>query len=87
LLDAESLTADQWRSALDEAVAIQQYICEEVFITRNKDYQDPFRQTTFRSAAEMQAVVGTAEQNSFVKQLRRETEAFKQSVETAKSRR
>jgi len=87
LLGAESLAADQWRSALDEAVAIQQYICDQVFITRNKDYQDPFRQTTFRDAAEMEAVVGTAEQNSFVKQLRRETEAFKRLVETAKSRR
>jgi hypothetical protein len=67
-------------------VRIQEYVCEQVYCSRKKDYDDPFRQTTYRNAAEMAAVVGTAEDNSFVKQVARETEAFKTLVESVKSR-
>jgi hypothetical protein len=40
---------------------------EGVFLSRQKDYRNPFRQATFRSPAEMRAVVGSAEENSFVR--------------------
>jgi hypothetical protein len=75
-----------WNAALDEAVRIQEYVRDQVFCTRQKDYTNRFRQTTFRNAAEMRAVVGTAEENSFVKQVRKETEEFKQLVESVKHR-
>jgi len=86
LLGAERLDSKLWNSALDRAVQIQEYIRDQVFLTRKKDFQDPFRQTTFRDAAEMKAVVGTAEDNSFVKQVREETKQFKELVEAARQR-
>ena len=86
LLGTESLTPKLWNAALDEAVATQEYVRDQVFITRKKDYDDPFRQTTFRNAEEMRAVVGTAEDNSFVKQVRKETEEFRQSVDAVRKR-
>ncbi len=80
LLGAEKLTAELWNAALDEALRIQEYIRDQVYLSRKKDYEDPFRQTTFRNAEEMSAVVGTAEDNSFVKQVRKDTEAFAELV-------
>ena len=86
LLEVPQLSIDNWHAALNEAVRIQEYVCEQVYRSRKKDFDDPFRQTTYRNAAEMAAVVGTAENNSFVKQVARETEAFKTFVESVKSR-
>ena len=83
---ADTLTPAQWNAALDEAVRIQQYIRDQVYASRKKDYDNPFRQATFRNAEEMKAVLGTAEDNSFVKQVRQETEVFEQQVAAVKAR-
>ena len=82
----DTLTPAQWNAALDEAVRIQEYVRDQVYATRKKDYDNPFRQATFRNAEEMKAVLGTAEDNGFVKQVRQETEAFKQQVASVKAR-
>jgi len=86
LLGADSLTPELWHRALDEAVVIQQYVCEQTCLTRKKDFENPFRQTTFAAAAEMEAVMGSPEDNSFVKQVRDETEAFADVVKKLKDR-
>jgi hypothetical protein len=78
LLGQPRLTRQLWNAAVEEAVRIQQYVGEQVYQTRRKDYDAPFRQITFRSRAEMQAVLGTAEENSFVRQVRAATEAYEQ---------
>jgi len=86
LLGAERLTPALWRAALDEALKIQEYIRDQVYLTRQKDYDNPFRRATYRNAEEMRAVVGTAEENSFVKLVRSETETFRKAVDAAKQR-
>ena len=63
---------------------IQEYICEQVYLTRKKDYDDAFRSITFRNAAEMQSVLGTAEENGFVKQVRTATAAYRQLAQVAR---
>jgi len=80
LLGIAKLDKDRWRETLDKAVAVQEYVCDQVYISRKKDFDNPFRQATFRNEAERIATVGTVEDNSFVKQVRQETEAFKQIV-------
>ena len=45
-----------------------------MYRTRKKDYENPFRQATYRNAEEMTAAIGTLEENSFVRQIRSETE-------------
>ncbi|MBN2292614.1 MAG: DUF4954 family protein [Pirellulales bacterium] len=86
LLGTESLSTEQWIAALDEECRIQELICDRVYTSRKKDYDNPFRQATFRNPQEMKAVIGTAENNSFVKQVRSETEELKQTVATIKGR-
>ena len=62
----EELSETDWRSALDKMITIQQYICDQVYITRKKDYDNPFRHTTFRNKAEMKATIGSIDDNSFI---------------------
>jgi hypothetical protein len=73
-----------WQSAIEKVLKIQQYICDQVYITRKKDYDNPFRQSTFRNKAEMKAAIGTVEDNSFILQVRKETDDLKHFVEEIK---
>jgi hypothetical protein len=58
-------------------VKIQNFVCDQVYASRKKDFDNPFRQTTFRNKAEMTAAFGTIDENSFIIQVRKETEEFK----------
>ncbi len=84
LLEQKRLTHALWNAAVDQAVRIQQHICEQVYLTREKDYDDSFRSITFRNAAEMRAVLGTADENSFVKQVRTATEEYRLLAQAAR---
>lgn len=86
LLGTRELTPQLWRQELDELVRTQEYVAEQIYQTRAKDYSNPFRQTTFRNAAEMEAVYGPLEQNGFVKQTRAETAALRDQVEAIRHR-
>jgi len=86
LLLGNDLTAEQWDKALDESIHIQHTIREQVYSTRAKDYENPFRQTTFDDAAEQAAVAGTIEDNAFVKQVREETVAYEQLITSLKAK-
>ncbi|MGA2499949.1 MAG: DUF4954 family protein [Tepidisphaeraceae bacterium] len=85
LLDTQSLTPAAWNTALDQAIAIQELIRDRVYLSRKKDFDDPFRQTTFRNPEEMRAVLGTPEDNNFVAQVRQETEAFRSLAVAARA--
>jgi len=80
LLAVEKLTPQLWSAALSETLRIQEFIRDQVYLSRKKDYDNPFRRATYRNEEEMKAVIGTAEDNSFVKQTRKDAEAFKMLV-------
>ncbi|NLW83858.1 MAG: DUF4954 family protein [Phycisphaerae bacterium] len=82
LFGGQTLTGDQWREALKQSVEVQNYVCEQVYQSRKKDFDNPFRQATYRSLDEMTAAIGTVEDNDFVRQVRQDTETYKQQVET-----
>jgi len=75
----------QWKSSLDRAGQIQQFISDQVYISRKKDYDNPFRKSTFRNAAEMKATIGEVDDNSFILQVRHETEELKKFIEGIKA--
>jgi hypothetical protein len=81
LLGTEEITPKNWKEALNKAVAIQQYICDQVYISRKKDYDNPYSRATFRNDDEMKAAIGTIDDNSFIVQVRKETEELKKFVE------
>jgi hypothetical protein len=77
----DSLSPTNWRSALDKAVDIQKYVCDQVYSSRKKDFDNPYRQTTFRNMQEMKAAFGTVDENSFIIQVKKETGDFEKLVE------
>ncbi len=80
------LTPQSWQVALDEVLKAQLYICDQTYVTRKKDFENPFRQMTFDNTEELEAVMGTAEKVSFVTQVQAETKAFAQIVKEIKER-
>jgi intergrase/recombinase len=86
LYGSENLTKDDWTEALDKAVVIQSYICDQVYLSRKKDFDNPFRHTTFRNSNEMKAAYGSLDENSFIVQVRQETADFKTLAEQIKNR-
>ncbi len=81
-----ALTPEIWKSALDEAIRDKEYVRDQVYVTREKDFENPFRKITFRHPEEMKAVMGTIGDNSFVKQVRKDTEEFRALVENVRKR-
>jgi hypothetical protein len=81
LYGRDPINAEQWEEALRRAVQIQLLICRRVYESRKKDYDNPFRQATYRNMEEMLAVIGPLEENDFVKRVRQETEKFQAVAE------
>ena len=50
----------------DEGVAIAQMVKERVFQSRLKDYNDPFRKIVYDNQEEMDAVIGSINDNDFI---------------------
>jgi hypothetical protein len=67
---------EAFKAEIRAALEIQKKMTEEVYRSRAKDFNDPFRGITYRNSEEMEEVVGKAEQNFFVKLTR---EKLKQS--------
>jgi len=86
LLGTESLTREQWIAALDRAVKIQEYIRDQVSLSRKKDFDNLFRQNTYRNTAEMTAAIGTLEEDSFNQQVQLETDVFQKLVDKIRLR-
>jgi hypothetical protein len=84
LLSVKELTLGVWKSALDKAVEIQRMISDRVYTGRKKDFDNPFRQNTFRNREEQKAVIGEPENNSFVKQVTKETAEFEKRAAAGK---
>ena len=71
--ETETLTPELWKQAVKEAMRIQQFICDQVYLTRKKDYDNEFRNATFHNEEEKIAVIGKLDEVSFVKQIREQT--------------
>jgi hypothetical protein len=85
LLGTEKITQAEWKAALNRTLEIQQYISDQVYISRKKDFDNPFRHTTFRNKAEMTAAIGSVEDNSFILQVRRDTKKMEEEIKALNS--
>jgi hypothetical protein len=86
LLETKSLSRKQWTAALDYSMKIQEFIRDQVFVSRKKDYDNTFRRNTYRNITEMNAAIGRVEDNNFIKLVRDETEVFRKCVNDFKKR-
>ncbi|HEX2969969.1 MAG TPA: DUF4954 family protein [Bacteroidales bacterium] len=86
ILETESVSSDQWLKALDKGLEIQEYVAEQVYNSRKKDYDNPYRSITFRNQDEMRAAIGFVDQNSFIVQVREETKEMQKRIIELRSR-
>ena len=73
VMEVEQISAADWQKAIDAEIRIQRFICDKVYQSRKKDYENPFRRATYRNEEEMTAAIGTLDHNSFVRQIKEET--------------
>ena len=72
---------NQWNKLVSEASRTRKWLSEQVFISRQKDYVNPFRNMVYESEAERDLVLGALEENSFIQQEKKECEAFIEGLE------
>ncbi len=82
----KTVTKEWFFQALEKAISIQKFINDQVYISRKKDYDNQFRKNTFRNADEQLACIGSIEENSFVLEIRQETESFVKRVNSIRKR-
>ena len=86
LLEVSAVGPEDWQNAIDAEIRIQKYICSEVRRSRQKDYENPWRQATYRNEVEMISSLGTLDENGFVRQIAAETEANIARLEQLRTR-
>jgi hypothetical protein len=69
-----------FREELEAAREIRRRITEQVYITRAKDFNDPFRNATFRNQEERDRVLGKLEDNPFITIAREEEKRFEEMI-------
>jgi hypothetical protein len=65
---------------LKEGASTMKWICDGIFESRLKDYQNPFRLMVYENEAEMDKVVGKLEENGFIKEKQEEAKSFASDV-------
>ena len=63
-----------WNNLVNEAIDICDYIAEQIYKTKNKDYIDVFRGITYRNKKEQVAVLSTVDKNEIVMNAKPEAE-------------
>lgn len=79
-----SLTKEIFTDALNRGEKVLQYVCDQVYASRKKDYENAIRNSTFRNLEERDAVNGKLEDNSFVQQIKKETDLALQYISHAR---
>jgi hypothetical protein len=80
------LTRERIISLLMESKQTIQWLTDGIYQSRLKDYQNPFRRMVYADEAEMNLVMGSLENNSFMKAKKEECSQFIQMVDTLISR-
>ncbi len=81
LQGTDSVTLDELKDALSMGITLRQFVSDQVYASRKKDFDNPFFKSTFRNPEEMKAVVGTPEDNTFIIREKEETILFKKGAE------
>jgi hypothetical protein len=67
-------------SLLQQTVATREWMVKNIFESRAKDYQNPFRQMVYNNRKEMDTVMGKLSDNPFINQQNKELAAFKKQA-------
>jgi hypothetical protein len=71
---------EAFKEELEALIKTRVWISGQVYASRAKDFNDPFRGITYRNLGEMKQVAGTAADNGFVKIIRENEKDFTESI-------
>ncbi|UCF99733.1 MAG: DUF4954 family protein [Spirochaetaceae bacterium] len=80
-LEMKDLSLDLIRECLEESARIAEELLQRAYASRKKDFDNPYRQATFRDPVEMEAVWGKLEDISFLKDYTSEIEGYRREVQ------
>ena len=80
-----AMDRERWRALLDGARATMEKIARRTRQSRRKDYENRFRRMMYESQEEMAAVVGTIEDDSFIRKITADADAFSQRIASEKA--
>ncbi len=70
ILGVSEITASHWQTLQQAVVRIRLHIEEQVFKTKEKDFNNKFRASTYRNLQERDAVLGCLDDNPFIQESR-----------------
>ena len=85
-ISLKKMNTHQFSSLLNTAIATREWMAKGIADARAKDYANPFRKMVYESFAEMNAVLGKLEDNSFIKQQVSDLQAFKKEIAALKKK-
>lgn len=74
VLGCHGINEGQWEQVVDEVAAIRIEIENQVFKTKEKDFNNRFRFSTYRTVEERNAVLGSLDDNPFIQESKQITE-------------
>ena len=73
-------TKETFEDVLSDVTAVSDEMYASAFSSREKDYKDYFRAITFRTHEEMEAVLGSLDDNEFLKEFKPITNQFDERI-------
>jgi NDP-sugar pyrophosphorylase family protein len=75
-----NLNKEQFKQLIASAIITKEWMTDNIYQSRAKDYINPFRKMSYNNQEEMDAVVGKLEDNSFIKKQRQELVFYKKQL-------
>ena len=73
--------AAEFKKELTAVIEIRRLIDRQIYKTREKDYRNSFKSSTFRNKEEMEQVLGKPDDNKFIRVIRKENGFFNEMIE------
>ena len=83
-LKVDKIDGKTWETIKNMAIKTREFIEDQVFQTRVKDYNNPFRSITFRNNEERDIVLGAVEENSFINESKEVTKLLLSKLKSVK---
>lgn len=80
LISINDFNEETFTSLLNGAIKTKEWMTKGIYESRAKDYLNPFRKMVYDNLEEMNSVMGSLEENSFINQQKDELEKFKKQV-------
>ncbi len=80
-ITGQQFTVELFTNLLNQTIATKQWMVDGIYTARNKDYTNPFRKMVYENNVEMNKVLGSIEDNSFIQEQFKNLDMFKSSVQ------